>query len=148
MSDDSPFVVEMKKITKKFPGLTANDNVDFHLRKGEIHALLGENGAGKSTLMNILAGLYEPNSGEIYVKGQQVRFRSPRDAIKAGIGMIHQHFMLVPTQTVTENILLGLDEPKFIMNLSKYDEIIRQLGIENNLIVDPTAYIWQLSVGE
>ncbi|HOG21410.1 MAG TPA: ABC transporter ATP-binding protein [Flexilinea sp.] len=148
MSDDSPFVVEMKKITKKFPGLTANDNVDFHLRKGEIHALLGENGAGKSTLMNILAGLYEPNSGEIFVKGQQVRFRSPRDAIKAGIGMIHQHFMLVPTQTVTENILLGLDEPKFIMNLSKYDKIIRQLGIENNLIVDPTAYIWQLSVGE
>ncbi|HQJ02251.1 MAG TPA: ATP-binding cassette domain-containing protein, partial [Flexilinea sp.] len=101
-----------------------------------------------STLMNILAGLYEPNSGEIFVKGQQVRFRSPRDAIKAGIGMIHQHFMLVPTQTVTENILLGLDEPKFIMNLSKYDKIIRQLGIENNLIVDPTAYIWQLSVGE
>ncbi len=148
MTEADPFVVEMKGITKKFPGLTANDSVNFSLRKGEIHALLGENGAGKSTLMNILAGLYRPNAGEVFVHGKPVDFKSPKDAISEGIGMIHQHFMLVPTQTVTENILLGLDEPKFIMNLKKYDQIIQKLGKENNLQVDPSAYIWQLSVGE
>ncbi len=148
MAEENPFVVEMKSITKKFPGLIANDSVDFSLRKGEIHALLGENGAGKSTLMNILAGLYQENAGEIFVHGKRVGLKSPKEAISEGIGMIHQHFMLVPTQTVTENILLGLDEPKFVMNLKKYDQIIRKLGDENNLHVDPTAQVWQLSVGE
>lgn len=106
-SSEPPVVVEMRGIIKRFPGVLANDHVDFKLYQGEIHALLGENGAGKSTLMNILAGLYRPDAGEIYVKGKLVHFSSPRDAIKAGIGMIHQHFMLVPSQTVTENILLG-----------------------------------------
>ncbi len=104
--------VEMRGIVKRFPGVLANDHVDFELRGGEIHALLGENGAGKSTLMNILAGLYRQDSGMIKVKGKPVDFFSPRDAINTGIGMVHQHFMLVPSQTVTENVLLGLDDPQ------------------------------------
>ena len=103
----------MYGIVKRFPGLTANDHVDFTVRRGEIHALLGENGAGKSTLMNVLAGLYKPEAGKILVKGIPVSFSSPRDAIKTGIGIIHQYFMLVPSQTVTENILLGLEKPRF-----------------------------------
>jgi simple sugar transport system ATP-binding protein len=138
----------MHGIVKRFPGGLANDHVDFELRKGEIHALLGENGAGKSTLMNVLAGLYSAEAGTITVKGQPVIFSSPRDAIKVGIGMIHQHFMLVPSQTVTENILLGLDEPRFIMNLPQYDARINDLGERFGLRVDPRAKIWQLSVGE
>ncbi len=105
----APLVVEMKNVIKRFPGVLANDRVNFELRKGEIHALLGENGAGKSTLMNVLAGLYRAESGTILVNGKSVNFSSPRDAIQAGIGMVHQHFMLVPSQTVTENILLGLN---------------------------------------
>ena len=103
----------MRGIVKRFPGVLANDQVDFDLRRGEIHALLGENGAGKSTLMNILAGLYRPDAGTILVHGRPAMFGSPRHAIAAGIGMIHQHFMLVPSQTVTENMLLGLDQPRF-----------------------------------
>src|SRR5215208_7790625 len=91
-----PLAVEMRGIVKRFPGVLANDHVDFDLRPGEVHALLGENGAGKSTLMNILAGLYSPDEGEIEVDGNRVAFRSPRDAISAGIGMVHQHFALVP----------------------------------------------------
>ena len=102
---DAHFLVEMHGIVKRFPGLIANDHVDFNVKPGEIHALLGENGAGKSTLMNVLAGLYQPEAGTIHVKGKPVTFSSPRDAIEAGIGMVHQHFMLVPSQTVTENIL-------------------------------------------
>jgi ABC-type uncharacterized transport system ATPase subunit len=147
-AQEAPPVVEMRKITKRFPGVLANENVDFDLRKGEIHALLGENGAGKSTLMNVLAGLYRQESGTILVKGRPVNFNSPRDAIQAGIGMIHQHFMLVPTQTVTENILLGLDKPRFRMRLNEYDQIIGDLGDRFGLKVDPSAKIWQLSVGE
>ena len=141
-------VLEMRGIVKKFPGVLANDRVDFELRRGEIHALLGENGAGKSTLMNVLAGLYHPEAGEIYVEEKLVAFSSPRDAIDAGIGMVHQHFMLVPSQTVTENILLGLDEPRFRMQLSDYDRIIGELGERFGLKVDPRAKVWQLSVGE
>lgn len=141
-------IVEMRGIVKRFPGVLANDHVDFELLPGEIHALLGENGAGKSTLMNILAGLYRPDSGAILVKGKPVTFSSPRDAIQAGIGMVHQHFMLVPSQTVTENILLGLDEPRFILNLPEYHRKIEELGTQYGLKVDPRAKIWQLSVGE
>jgi ABC-type uncharacterized transport system ATPase subunit len=141
-------VLEMRGIVKKFPGVLANDRVDFELRRGEIHALLGENGAGKSTLMNVLAGLYHPEAGEIYVEEKLVAFSSPREAIDAGIGMVHQHFMLVPSQTVTENILLGLDEPRFRMQLSDYDRIIGELGERFGLKVDPRAKVWQLSVGE
>jgi simple sugar transport system ATP-binding protein len=126
--DHHEYVVEMRGIVKRFPGVLANDHVDFNLRRGEIHALLGENGAGKSTLMNVLAGLYRAESGVIRVDGKVVDFRSPRDAIDAGIGMIHQHFMLVPSQTVTENILLGLDDPRFRLNLPVYDKKIAELG--------------------
>src|SRR5947199_4140516 len=108
MADERP-VLELRGITKEFPGVVANDHVDFDLRRGEVHALLGENGAGKSTLMNILAGLYRPDAGEVRVEGRPVDFGSPRDAIAAGLGMVHQHFTLVPSQTVTENVLLGLD---------------------------------------
>jgi ABC-type uncharacterized transport system ATPase subunit len=143
-----PLVVEMRGIVKRFPGVLANDHVDFELRTGEIHALLGENGAGKSTLMSVLAGLYKQDAGTIKVKGKTLEFSSPRDAINAGIGMVHQHFMLVPSQTVTENILLGLDEPRFLMRLNEYDKRIADLGDRFGLKVDPRAKIWQLSVGE
>jgi simple sugar transport system ATP-binding protein len=146
--DNKPYAVEMKAITKQFPGVLANDNVDFELQEGEIHALLGENGAGKSTLMNILTGLYKPDTGQIFIEGKPVSFGSPKDAIEHGIGMVHQHFMLVPTQTVTENILLGLDEPRFVVNLRQYDSVIEELGQQYGLHVDPRAKIWQLSVGE
>lgn len=141
-------VVEMRGVTKKFPGVLANDNVDFKLRRGEIHALLGENGAGKSTLMSVLAGLYKPEGGEILVDGQLVSFSSPKDAIGMGLGMIHQHFTLIDSQTVTENILLGLDEPRFLMQLPKYNKIVDELGKQFGLHVTPDAKIWQLSVGE
>lgn len=144
----SNLIVEMRGIVKRFPGVLANDHVDFELRPGEIHALLGENGAGKSTLMNVLAGLYKQDAGMIKVNGNPLEFSSPRDAINAGIGMVHQHFMLVPSQTVTENILLGLNEPRFLMRLSEYDRKVAVLGERFGLKVDPRAKIWQLSVGE
>ena len=144
----SNLVVEMQGIVKRFPGVLANDHVDFELRSGEIHALLGENGAGKSTLMNILAGLYKQDAGIIKIKDKPVELSSPRDAINAGIGMVHQHFMLVPSQTVTENILLGLDDPRFLMRLNEYDSKIAKLSEQFGLKVDPRAKIWQLSVGE
>ena len=99
----------MRGITKAFPGIVANDHVDFDLRRGEVHALLGENGAGKSTLMNILYGLYKPDAGEILLNGKPVTFHSAKDAIDAGIGMVHQHFMLIPVMTVAENIVLGIE---------------------------------------
>jgi len=138
----------MQGIVKRFPGVLANDHVNFELRAGEIHALLGENGAGKSTLMNVLAGLYKQDAGIIKIKDSPVEFSSPRDAINSGIGMVHQHFMLVPSQTVTENILLGLDDPSFFMRLNEYDAKIAKMGEQFGLKVDPRAKIWQLSVGE
>jgi simple sugar transport system ATP-binding protein len=138
----------MRGIVKRFPGILANDHVDFDLQQGEIHALLGENGAGKSTLMNVLAGLYKQEAGTVCVHGNTYVFSSPRDAIEAGIGMIHQHFMLVPSQTVAENVLLGLKEPRFRMNLTTYEKKISELGDRFGMQVDPRAKIWQLSVGE
>jgi simple sugar transport system ATP-binding protein len=138
----------MRGIVKHFPGLVANDHVDFDLRRGEVHALLGENGAGKSTLMNILSGLYEADEGTIAVGGEPVAIRSPRDAIGLGLGMIHQHFTLVPSLTVTENVLLGLREPRFRLRLSAYAERIAELADRTGLRVDPMAKVWQLSVGE
>ena len=141
-------LVEMKGITKRFPGVIANEDVDFELRPGEIHALLGENGAGKSTLMSVLAGLYRAEAGTVFVRGNPVSFNSPRDAIDLGIGMIHQHFTLIQSQTVTENILLGLDEPRFLMRLSHYDKQMAHIGDQFGLQVTPDAKIWQLSVGE
>jgi ABC-type uncharacterized transport system ATPase subunit len=147
-SASHPYAVEMQDIVIRFPGVLANDRVNLTLKQSEIHALLGENGAGKSTLMSALAGLYKPTSGTMRVNGELVDFNSPKDAIAKGIGMVYQHFMLVPTQTVTENILLGLNEPKFFMDLPKYDQKIRDLQDQFGLRVDPTAKIWQLSVGE
>lgn len=148
IEEKTSLYVEMRGIVKRFPGVLANDHMDFDVRYGEIHALLGENGAGKSTLMNVLAGLYQPESGVIKVKGTEVKFASPRDAIQAGIGMVHQHFMLVPSQTVTENIQLGLDKPRFLINLRNYDREVAKLSERFGLKVDPRAKIWQLSVGE
>lgn len=150
----SPNAVQMRGIVKRFPGVLANDHVDFDLRVGEIHALLGENGAGKSTLMSALAGLYKPEAGTMAVRDptrdvlQPVNFNSPRDAIRHGLGMIHQHFTLVASQTVTENILLGLDEPRFLMRLAQYDKKVAELSERFGLKITPTAKIWQLSVGE
>lgn len=141
--------VEMRDIVKRFPGVIANSNVNFEVKAGEVHALLGENGAGKSTLMRQLYGLYRPDEGQILVDGVPIAFHSPSDAIKAGIGMIHQHFMLVPTLTVTENVALGLQsktEP--ILDLESVEKRIIELSKNYGLKVDPSAFIWQLSVGE
>src|SRR5215216_2550125 len=104
-----PPVLEVRNITKRFPGVLANDHVSFTLEPGEIHTFLGENGAGKSTLMNILYGLYDPDEGEILINGKKVNLRGPSDAIRQGLGMVHQHFMLVPTLTVAENVMLGTE---------------------------------------
>jgi simple sugar transport system ATP-binding protein len=144
---DAP-ALEAAGIVKRFPGVLANDHVDFDLRSGEIHALLGENGAGKSTLMNILAGLYRPDEGEIRLDGRPVVFGSPRDAIEAGLGMVHQHFTLVPSQSVTENILLGLREPRFFLDERHSEAEVARLAEQFGLRVHPKAKVWQLSVGE
>ncbi len=141
-------ILRMNSITKHFPGVLANDHADLELRAGHVLALLGENGAGKSTLMNVLVGLYRPDEGEIYVRGQQVEIHSPRDAAALGIGMIHQNFMLVQTMTVAENIILGLDDLDLIPNMEEVKQRILDLSAQYNLQVDPQAYIWQLSVGE
>ncbi|MCB0155226.1 MAG: ABC transporter ATP-binding protein [Anaerolineae bacterium] len=145
---ETPYAFEMRGITKRFPGVLANDKVDFAVRQGEIHALLGENGAGKSTLMNMLDGLYRPDEGQILIDNRPVRFSSPRDAIKQGIGMVHQHFMLVPTQTVAENLILGLDNPRFFINYRAIEKEVAALSEKFGLAVEPGAKIWQLSVGE
>ena len=140
----------MRGITKQFPGVLANDHVDFDLRKGEVHALLGENGAGKSTLMNILYGLYRPDEGEIRLKGQAVSFGSAKDAIDRGIGMVHQHFMLIPVMSVAENIVLDV-EPTRAGVLLDYDaarERVREISTQYNLAVDPTAEVANISVGQ
>jgi simple sugar transport system ATP-binding protein len=141
--------IEMCDIVKRFPGVLANDKVCFDVNAGEVHALLGENGAGKSTLMRQLFGLYKPDEGEILIDGKPVVFNSPADAIAAGIGMIHQHFMLVPTLTVTENVALGLHSSREpLLDLDRVEKRVRELSEEYGLKVHPDAYIWQLSVGE
>jgi len=139
----------MRGITKRFPGVIANDCVDFEVKAGEIHALLGENGAGKSTLMKILYGLYQPDKGDIMINGEKVKFRSPLDAIRRGIGMVHQHFMLVEPFTVAENVALGLPSSRRILtDLDRVSQRIRDLAKLYGFKVDPRAYVWQLSVGE
>jgi general nucleoside transport system ATP-binding protein len=140
--------VEMHHITKRFPGVLANDNVSFSACEGEVHALLGENGAGKSTLMNILSGLYRPDEGSIAIMAKPAVFHSPRDAIKAGVGMVHQHFMLVPSQTVAENVFLGLREAGFVVDRNRMAAAVQSISEQYGLPVDPHAKIWQLSVGE
>jgi ABC-type uncharacterized transport system ATPase subunit len=141
--------LEMRGIVKRFPGVLANDHVDFDVNAGEIHALLGENGAGKSTLMRQLYGLYKPDEGQILINGEPVVFHSPADAIRAGVGMIHQHFMLVPTLTVTENVALGLKstrEPR--LDLDRVARRVEELARVYGMKLDPSAYLWQLAVGE
>ena len=141
----------MRGITKRFPGVLANDAVDFEAAAGEVHALLGENGAGKSTLSNILTGLYRPDEGEIFLSGEAVRFESPSDAIEAGIGMVHQHFRLVPPFTVAENVILGEhreEARRFVVNPRQIERRVAGLGERYGVAVDPGARVWQLSVGE
>lgn len=142
-------VLELKGITKRFPGVLANDHIDLTLEEGEIHALLGENGAGKTTLMNILYGLYQPDEGEIMVRGKRVLVHSPSDAITAGVGMVHQHFMLVPVFTVTENVMLGEENVRYggVLDRKVAAEKIRQISDQYNLQVDPNAYVEDLPVG-
>lgn len=147
MTETSP-AFEMHRIVKHFPGVLANDHVDFSANVGEVHALLGENGAGKSTLMNVLAGLYRPEEGEIFIGDQRVVLHSPQEAIAYGIGMVHQHFMLVESNSVAENMILGLDRPRFFLNLSRIEEQVVALGEQYGLGVNPRAKIWELSVGE
>ncbi len=141
-------LVMMMGIDKSFVGAKANSGIDLDLRRGEVHTLLGENGAGKSTLMNILSGLYTPDNGSIFIEGKEKNFRSPRDAINAGIGMVHQHFMLVPTQTVWENVALGLDDQPFSLDRNGIIEKVREIQDRYGIRVDPNAYVWQLSIGE
>jgi len=143
-------VLELRGITKQFPGVLANDHIDFDLRRGEVHALLGENGAGKSTLMSILYGLYTADSGEIRMNGKPVTISSPKHAIELGIGMVHQHFMLIPVMTVTENIVLA-QEPTYAGVLLDYDAAakrVRDLSDSFGLAVDPNARIQAITVGQ
>ena len=142
------YVIEMRNIRKEFPGIVANDNITLQLQKGEIHALLGENGAGKSTLMNVLFGLYQPEQGEIHVRGKKVNITDPNIANELGIGMVHQHFMLVEKFTVTENIILG-NEPttKGQVNLKTAAKEVESISKQYGLSVDPNAKIEDISVG-
>jgi len=150
MADDSPVVLELRGITKRFPGVVANDSVDFDLRRGEVHALLGENGAGKSTLMNVLYGLYQPDEGEILIKGEPVRLHSPKDAIGRGIGMVHQHFMLIPVMTVAENIVLATEPTQagFLLDYRAASERVRELSRSFNFAIDPEARVESITVGQ
>lgn len=141
-------MVEMRGITKCFPGIVANDQVDFELRPGEIHALLGENGAGKTTLMNILCGLYEPDEGEIWLEGKSVQLHSPREAIAAGISMVHQHFMLVESFTVADNIVLGQARKLLLENPQHLHQRLQALADQHGLQIDLRLEVWQLSVGQ
>jgi simple sugar transport system ATP-binding protein len=141
-------VLEARGITKRFPGVIANDCIDFEMKAGEIHAILGENGAGKSTLMNILFGLLHPDEGEIYVGGKRVTFRSPLDAIGLGIGMVHQHRKLVSAHTVIENIILGHPRAGKILDLKRTGEEIEELCERYGFRIDLKAKVWQLSEGE
>src|SRR5437588_2740339 len=141
-------VLEMRGIRKEFPGVVANDDVSLDIRRGEVHALLGENGAGKSTLMNILYGLYRPDAGEILLQGKRATFSSARDAIQAGIGMVHQHFMLIPVMTVAENIVLGV-EPRegILLGENAAEQRVRDLSRRFGLVVDPHALVGEITVG-
>jgi len=148
----SDYIIEMKNITKRFPGIVANDDVSIRIKKGEIFALLGENGAGKSTLMSILGGMYEPDEGEVYIRGEKVQISSPTHAAKLNIGMVHQHFKLVSDYTITENIILGVEPIKKFAGLFPYVDIrnanrkIEELSKNFGLEVDPTKKISDLTV--
>lgn len=141
-------VLEARGITKRFPGVLANDGIDFEIRAGEIHAVLGENGAGKTTLMNILFGLYQPDEGDIFIGGERIRFRSPLDAIDLGIGMVHQNRKLVSAHSVIENIILGHPKARGILNLREAGDEILELCTRYGFSIDLRARVWQLSEGE
>ncbi len=141
-------ILEARGITKRFPGVVANDHIDFEVKAGEIHAVLGENGAGKTTLMSILFGLLQPDEGKIFIRGKKVKFRSPLDAIDLGIGMVHQHRKLVPAHTAIENIILGHPKAGTILNLKRAEEELQALSERYGFRIDLRAKVWQLSEGE
>ncbi|MBA3382247.1 MAG: ATP-binding cassette domain-containing protein, partial [Actinobacteria bacterium] len=147
---DRPVVLELRGITKQFPGVLANDRVSLDLRRGEVHALLGENGAGKSTLMSILYGLYHPDEGEILIDGQPVSIGSPKEAIERGIGMVHQHFMLIPVMTVAENIVLAQEPTKagVVLDFATARRRVEDIAAQFNFAIDPQARIENISVGQ
>ncbi|HCU81269.1 MAG TPA: heme ABC transporter ATP-binding protein, partial [Chloroflexi bacterium] len=145
--------LDMRLITKRFPGVLAADQVNFSVRKGEVHGLLGENGAGKTTLMSILCGLYMPDDGEIFLGTERnavkkVNIGSPREAIQLGIGMVHQHFRLVQSHTVAENCILGLSDKSIIINHTEIANRIAAIGERYQMYIEPDSYVWQLSIGE
>jgi len=148
VADD--LILEMRGIRKEFPGVVANDDVSFDVRRGEVHALLGENGAGKSTLMNILYGLYRPDAGEIRLNEEAVAFSSARDAIQAGIGMVHQHFMLIPVMTVAENIVLGTEPVRegIFLDEAAADRRVSDMAKTFRFEVDPDALVQDIGVGQ
>src|SRR5260370_8431268 len=149
MSAAEELVLEMRGVRKEFPGIVANDNVDLDIRKGEVHALLGENGAGKSTAMNILYGLYKADAGEVRVHGKPATFASAKDAIRAGIGMVHQHFMLIPVMTVAENIVLGVEPVRegILLDERGAEARVREISQQFGLAVAPGALVCGITVG-
>ena len=149
MENSGTYTIELRGIVKRFPGVIANNGINLKIHRGEIHCLLGENGAGKTTLMRILYGLYQPDGGEIILNGQSIKITSPRAAINHHIGMVHQHFRLVPTLSVEENIVLGLDEGSGpFMNFRKSREKISTIADKYGLPIDPQTKVWQLTVGQ
>ena len=149
MDNSEGYAIELRGIVKRFPGVVANDGIDLKVRRGEIHCLLGENGAGKTTLMRVLYGLYRPDEGEIILNSQPVHMTSPRAALNHHVGMVHQHFRLVPTLSVEENIVLGLDEGTGpFVNFRKTREKISAIANEYGLPVDLQTKVWQLTVGQ
>jgi simple sugar transport system ATP-binding protein len=146
-STPQPIAVEMRDVVKRFPGVVANDGVNLEVRQGEIHALLGENGAGKSTLMNLLFGLHNPDEGHILVNGQEVHFHNTRQAVAAGIGMVHQHFMLIPKFSVAENVILGNEPPGIALDRRAAEDRVAMLARDFGLRVDPRTRVADLPVG-
>jgi simple sugar transport system ATP-binding protein len=142
-----PYAVDMRGIVKRFPSVVANDGINLSVRQGEIHALLGENGAGKSTLMNVLFGIYHPDEGSIFVNGQRANFKGPRDAVLAGLGMVHQHFMLIPRFSVTENVILGSEGGDVMLDRASAERRVGEIAEEYGLRVDPKAKLEDLPVG-
>ena len=146
--EENKYALQMQNITVKFPGVLANDNVSIDCKKGEVLGLLGENGAGKTTLMNVLYGLYPPSSGKILLDGKEVQIGSPSEAISHGVGMVHQHFKLVDTLSVIENVILGIPTKKQILDLEPARKKLLELCKEYELFVDPDEIVWKLPVGK